>query len=304
MNIVFFATPDFAIPSLEVILKSKHTVLAVVTAPDKERGRGQKVSFTPIKEFALKHNLRVFQPEKLSDEKFYCELSELNADLFVVVAFRILPESIFTMPKYGSFNLHGSILPKYRGAAPIQWALLNGDKKTGVTTFRLEKKVDTGNVYLSKEIDIEETDNFKSLHDKLSLLGKEAVIETIDLIEQNNFELLKQDDTQASPAPKITRELTQIDWSESLEKNYNKIRAFSPFPGAFFIKANKIFKVYSSSKQDGPVLGEGEFHQTKTELFVGCKDGTLEILEIQPEGKRMMKTDEFVRGYNLNSLNS
>ncbi|MBX2976636.1 MAG: methionyl-tRNA formyltransferase [Ignavibacteriaceae bacterium] len=304
MNIVFFATPDFAIPSLEVILNSKHNILAVVTAPDKERGRGQKVSFTPIKEFALKHNLKVFQPEKLSDEDFYNELSELNADLFVVVAFRILPESIFTMPKYGSFNLHGSILPKYRGAAPIQWALLNGDKKTGVTTFKLEKKVDTGNVYLSKEINIEETDNFKTLHDKLSLLGQEAVIETIDMIEQNNFELLKQDDTQASPAPKITKELTQIDWSESLEKNFNKIRAFSPFPGAFFIKANKLFKVYSSSKQSEPVLGEGKFHQTKTELYVGCKDGTLKILEIQPEGKRMMKSDEFVRGYNLNSVNS
>ncbi|HRI47442.1 MAG TPA: methionyl-tRNA formyltransferase, partial [Ignavibacteriaceae bacterium] len=272
--------------------------------PDKERGRGQKVSFTPIKEFALKHNLKVFQPEKLSDENFYNELSELNADLFVVVAFRILPESIFTMPKYGSFNLHGSILPKYRGAAPIQWALLNGDKKTGVTTFKIEKKVDTGNVYLSKEINIEETDNFKTLHDKLSLLGQEAVIETIDMIEQNNFELLKQDDTQASPAPKITKELTQIDWSDSLEKNFNKIRAFSPFPGAFFIKANKLFKVYSSSKQSEPVLGEGKFHQTKTELFVGCKDGTLKILEIQPEGKRMMKSDEFVRGYNLNSVNS
>jgi len=304
MNIVFFATPDFAIPSLEVILNSKHNILAVVTAPDKERGRGQKVSFTPIKEFALKHNLKVFQPEKLSDENFYNELSELNADLFVVVAFRILPESIFTMPKYGSFNLHGSILPKYRGAAPIQWALLNGDKKTGVTTFKIEKKVDTGNVYLSKEINIEETDNFKTLHDKLSLLGQEAVIETIDMIEQNNFELLKQDDTQASPAPKITKELTQIDWSDSLEKNFNKIRAFSPFPGAFFIKANKLFKVYSSSKQSEPVLGEGKFHQTKTELFVGCKDGTLKILEIQPEGKRMMKSDEFVRGYNLNSVNS
>jgi methionyl-tRNA formyltransferase len=299
MKIVFFGTPDFAIPSLDIILKSSHDIVAVVTAPDKERGRGQKVSFTPIKEFSLNNNLKVLQPEKLNDEIFFSELLNLNADLFVIVAFRILPESIFTMPKFGSFNLHGSLLPKYRGAAPIQWALLNGDKKTGVTTFKLEKKVDTGNVYLSKEIEIDETDNFKTLHDKLSILGKEAVIETIDLIANDYVQLFKQNDTLASPAPKITKELTQIDWSFPVEQVFNKIRAFSPFPGAFFIHVNKLYKVYSSTKRTEPVLNEGEIFQNKTQLFAGCKNGTLEILEIQPEGKRVMKAEEFVRGYKI-----
>ena len=185
MNIVFFGTPDFAIPSLRKIFESGHQINAVVTAPDKVRGRGNKILFSDVKNWGIENNVPVLQPEFLKDEKFREELIALNADLFIVVAFRILPQSIFTIPKYGSFNLHGSLLPKYRGAAPIQWALINGEKETGLTTFKLEEKVDTGNIYLQKKILINDNDDAGSLSDKMSLLGAELVIKTIEMIEKS-----------------------------------------------------------------------------------------------------------------------
>ena len=198
-------TPDFAVPSLEKIFNSKHKLLAVVTAPDKERGRGQKVSYTPVKEFALDNNLLLFQPVRLKDNDFINSLKELAPDLFVVVAFRILPREVFSIPTYGSFNLHASLLPKYRGAAHIQWSIIKGDKETGVTTFALEDKVDTGNIFIQKKIEILDKDNFGTIHDKLSIIGAEAVINTIDLINSGNFILIDQDDANTSPAPKIIK---------------------------------------------------------------------------------------------------
>ncbi|MCW8817136.1 MAG: methionyl-tRNA formyltransferase, partial [Ignavibacteriaceae bacterium] len=216
MKIIFMGTPDFSIPSLNSIYKSNHELVAIVTTPDKERGRGRKITYTPVKQFAVENNIPVYQPEKLKGNAQLVEqMKELEPDLFVVVAFRILPKEVFDIPKFGSFNLHGSFLPKYRGAAPIQWALINGETETGLTTFKLAEKVDTGNIYLQEKVEIFPEDNFETLHDRMSLLGADLVLKTIGLIESGNFELMQQDDSLASPAPKITKEICKIDWNKS-----------------------------------------------------------------------------------------
>lgn len=300
MKIVFFGTPDFAVTVLKKIHESGYEISAVVTAPDKERGRGKKVSFTPVKEFAVEKNINVLQPEKLNDENFAEELKKINADLFIIVAFKILPKSVFTIPPKGSFNLHGSLLPKYRGAAPIQWSLINGDKVTGLTTFFLKEKVDTGNMILQKEIIIDYEDDFGTLHDKMSEAGSDLVLETVKLIEENKIELKEQNDSFSSPAPKITKELCEINWENPAEKIHNLIRGLSPFPGAFLKKDEKIFKVYKSKINYELKLTAGKIEQTKKEIFFGCGKNTLQILEIQPEGRKRMTTEEFLRGYTLN----
>lgn len=299
MKIVFFGTPDFAVPVLEKIYNAGYEISAVVTAPDKERGRGKKVSFTPVKDFAVQNNLTVLQPEKLNDEKFVTELRNFNADLFIIVAFKILPKSVFTIPPKGSFNLHGSLLPKYRGAAPIQWSLINGDKITGLTTFFLQEKVDTGNMILQKEIIINDEDNFGSLHDKMSAAGAELVFDTIKLIEEGKVNLKEQDDSLSSPAPKITKELCEINWTDPAEKIHNLIRGLSPYPGAFFKQNGKIYKIYKTKINPDINLQPGKISQTKKEIFVGCGINSLEILEIQPEGRKRMMSEEFLRGYSL-----
>lgn len=299
MKIVFFGTPDFAVTSLSKIYESENQISAVVTAPDKERGRGRKVSYTPVKEFAIKKNIPVLQPAKLKDESFIEELKKIDADLFVIVAFRILPVDVFTLPRFGSVNLHGSLLPKYRGAAPIQWALINGDTETGVTTFFLKEKVDTGNMILQEKIAIDPEDNFETLHDKMKEVGAEVLLKTISLIEKNEVDEKTQDDSLASPAPKITKDICRIDWNKPVLDVHNLIRGISPFPGAFFIKDDKQYKVYKSKIVEEPKLQPAEVLETKRELFIGCADGTLEILEIQPEGRKRMTADEFLRGYSL-----
>ncbi|MFA4922734.1 MAG: methionyl-tRNA formyltransferase [Ignavibacteriaceae bacterium] len=298
MKIIFFGTPDFAIPSLEIILKNHHEIVAVVTAPDKQRGRGKQISFTPVKEFALKHSLKVLQPEDLKVENFIAQLKNMEAELFVVVAFRILPKEIFSIPKFGSFNLHGSLLPKYRGAAPIQWALIKGEKKTGVTTFALAEKVDTGNVYLKKEIQIEDEDDFGSLHDKLSLLGSQAIKETIEMINSQKFQLLSQDNSFATPAPKITKELCEIDWEKDANDIHNLVRGLSPFPAAFFTHQQKSFKIFKTKVVERNLIS-GEIYETPGELIFGCGKNSLSILEIQLEGKKRLKIEEFLRGHRF-----
>ncbi len=300
MRIVFFGTPDFAVPSLDILNKSKHEIVAVVTAPDKERGRGRKVTYTPIKEYALENNLKCLQPEKMKDESFIESLKDLEADLFVIVAFRILPRSVFTIPKHGSFNLHGSLLPKYRGAAPIHWAIMNGDKKTGVTTFFLEDKVDTGNIISQSEMPIEDDDNLGTVHDKMSMLGADLVLETVNEIESGNVKLQKQNNELASPAPKISKELGEIDWNNTAEKIHNLVRGLSPFPSAYFIHNENKYKIFKSKIVDDLFLNPGELKETKNELFVGCSDKVLQILELQLEGRKRMSTGAFLRGYNFN----
>lgn len=299
MNIVFFGTPEFAIPSLDILNKSNHRILAVVTAPDKKRGRGRSLSFTPVKQYAIDNNISVLTPNKLSDDKFKEDLQKLNADLFVIVAFKILPRSIFTIPKYGSFNLHGSLLPKYRGAAPIQWAIINGDKKTGLTTFFLEDKVDTGNIILTTEIDIGEDDNLGSMHDKMSELGAELVLKTVDLISNGNVKTSQQANSLSSKAPKITNDTRVINWDYPVEKIHNLIRGLSPYPCAFFNLNNKMYKVYKSKISATNSLEAGEIRQTKNQIFIGTGSNDLEVLEIQPEGRKRMTAAEFLRGYSL-----
>ena len=299
MNIIFMGSADFSIPSLETLYKSKHKILALVTVPDKEKGRGQKISSSPVKEFGIKNNIPVLQPEKLKDENFIKQLKNFKADLFVIVAFRILPKEVFTIPPKGSFNLHASLLPEYRGAAPIQWALIKGEKKTGVTTFALEEKVDTGNIYLHKQIDIVDEDNFETLHDKLSKLGAEAVLETVDMIESGNYQLKGQDNSLATPAPKITPETGKINWTKSAVEIHNLVRGLSPVPCAYFFHNNKKIKVYKTKvlEKENPTLGK--INQSKKNLFVECGKDELEILELQLEGRKRMNAEEFLRGYSF-----
>lgn len=299
MNIVFMGTPDFSIPSLQILLNSNHKVAAVVTQPDKQRGRGQKISFTPVKEIAVNNNIPVLQPEKLKDESFINELKKINADLFVVVAYRILPKEVFEIPKYGSFNLHGSFLPAYRGAAPIQWALINGETETGLTTFKLAEKVDTGNIYLQEKIKIYPDDNFETLHDRMSEHGADLVLDTVNLIESGEYQLKPQDDSLASPAPKITKEICLIDWNKPANEIHNLIRGLSPHPAAFFIHNNKVIKVYKSEIVNDNSLKPTQFKQTKSDLIIGCGKGALRIIEIQQEGKKRMTIEEFLRGYRF-----
>ncbi len=299
MKIIFMGTPDFAIPSLKALVESEHNVSAVVTGPDKEQGRGRKLKYTPVKEFALENNIPVLQPEKLKNPDFINQLKEINADLFVIVAFKILPREVFTLPVKGAFNLHGSLLPKYRGAAPIQWALINGETETGVSTFMLEDKVDTGNIIIQEKISIHENDDFGSLHDKMSILGSEVVLKTVNLISGKNVELKKQNDNLASPAPKITKEITEIKWEKSAAEIHNLIRGLSPYPGAFFKFNDKVIKIYKTNIVQSAELKSGEIKQLKNNLTIGCGKNSLEILELQQEGKKRLKIEEFLRGFSF-----
>ena len=292
-------TPEFAVPSLNAINNSEHQLIAVVTAPDKERGRGREVSFTPVKDYAVKNNLPVLQPEKLKDPEFIEQVRNLAPDLIIVIAFRILPREIFEIPRLGTFNVHGSLLPKYRGAAPIQWSLINGDSETGLTTFFIQEKVDTGNIILQKKIAIEKDDNFGSLHDRLQSLSIDIVLETIKIIESGAIQLIKQDESQVSSAPKITKENSRIDWNQPSEKIYNLIRGLSPYPAAYFLHNSKLYKVFSSRLKEDLILQPGEIKETKNEIFIGTATTALEITEIQPEGRKRMKSDDFLRGYSL-----
>jgi len=300
MKIIFMGTPDFSIPSLNSIHKSKHELIAVITTPDKERGRGRKITYTPVKQFAVEKKLPVYQPEKLKGNAQIVEqMNELEPDLFVVVAFRILPKEVFDIPKFGSFNLHGSFLPKYRGAAPIQWALINGETETGLTTFKLAEKVDTGNIYLQEKVEIFPEDNFESLHDRMSLLGAELVLKTVGLIESGDFELMQQDDSLASPAPKITKEICKIDWSKPATEIHNLVRGLSPHPAAFFVYNNKVLKIYKTEIVERNDLKPFQIHQAKTELIIGCGKYAIRVLEIQQEGKKRMNIEEFLRGFSF-----
>jgi methionyl-tRNA formyltransferase len=299
LKIIFMGTPEFAIPPIKKILQSDHKILAVVTAPDKERGRGRKVSFTAVKEFALQNNLPLLQPENLKDPSFAEALKEYDADIYVVVAFRILPKEIFNIPRLGAFNLHASLLPKYRGAAPIQWAIIKGEKETGVTTFKLEEKVDTGNVYLMIQTEIGEEDNLESVSRKLSEIGAEAVIKTLDLIESGAYNLLPQDNSLATPAPKINKETGKIDWEKRAEEVYNLIRGLNPHPGAYFSYLDKVIKIYRSKVIKDLNLGPGEIKATKNQIFIGCGRDALEVLELQQEGKKVLSSEEFLRGFRF-----
>lgn len=298
MRIIFFGTPEFAIPSLNILLENKYEIVGVVTVPDKEKGRGLKLEPSPVKRFALEHGLKVLQPEKLRDESFQGQLKELKPELGVVVAYRILPVEVYTIPEFGTFNLHASLLPKYRGAAPIQWALINGEKITGVTTFFLQEKVDTGNIILQREVEIDDEDNFQTLHDKLSEVGAQLVLETVRRIELRDINLIPQNESEATLAPKITKEICRINWNQSAEKIHNLVRGLSPSPAAFTILGNKLIKIYKtkildekSDKSPGEIMIEDE------RILVNTRDKLIEILELQPESRKKMNAKEFLLGY-------
>lgn len=298
MKIIFFGTPEFAIPSLEILLNNGYDISAVVTVPDKEKGRGLKPEPSPIKKFALSKGLKIFQPEKLKEEIFLHQLNELNPELGVVVAYRILPREVYALPKLGTFNLHASLLPKYRGAAPIQWALINGEKITGVTTFFLQDKVDTGNIILQREVPIDEEDNFQTLHDKLAQVGAELVLETIRLIEKGNYELKPQDDTKATLAPKITKEICRINWNQPAIKIHNLVRALSPIPAAFTKLNDKLIKIFKSKVfNEDSDQGPGVIEIRDEFILVNTSDKKISILELQPESRRRMSSKEFLLGY-------
>lgn len=323
LRIVFMGTPAFAVPSLDILVQNQYDIAAVVTAPDKASGRGQHVHQSAVKKYALEKGIKVLQPEKLKNEEFIAELKSLEANLFVVVAFRMLPEVVWQLPEYGTFNLHASLLPQYRGAAPINWALINGEKETGVTTFFLKHEIDTGNILFQEKIIIDEKDNAGTLHDKLSELGSQLVLKTVKAIEEDTVNELSQEKViqhlsfnipHLKHAPKIFKEDCKIDWNKTAEEIHNLIRGLSPVPAAFTYVEGKVLKVYESnispqSTDDSPqqnaisVKSESTtlniLTDNKTFLRFKCSDHYLDILELQMEGKKRMTTEEFLRGYKF-----
>ncbi len=301
MNIIFMGTPEFAVPSLNILLNTHNKISAVVTVPDKPKGRGQQLAQSEVKKFATEQGLNILQPVSLKDDEFIEEIKALQPDLIVVVAFRILPKSIFKIPKYGSINLHASLLPKFRGAAPINWAIINGERETGVTTFFLQEKVDTGSIIFQNQIDISPDDTAGTLHDKLKELGALTVYSTVNLIENSGGSppAAKQNNSEATPAPKIFKQDCRINFDRQVDKVYDFIRGLSPYPGAFTEHNGKILKIYTTVKSHWDSLkGPGRFFIKEDRLYVSCLNEFLEITELQIEGKRRMKVQEFLNGHS------
>ena len=310
LRIVYMGTPEFAVASLDALVSGGYNVVGVVTMPDKPAGRGYKVQFSAVKEYALAHNLTLLQPEKLKDEQFLEDLKALKADLQIVVAFRMLPEVVWNMPPMGTFNLHGSLLPQYRGAAPINWAIINGEKETGVTTFFLQHEIDTGDLILQKKIAIHRTDNAETIHDQLMVLGAQTVVETVDCILDGTAPKMPQPEVaELKMAPKIFKETCKINWNSDCESIYNFVRGLSPYPTAWSELMNdnrepipmKIYAVTteqtSHTYTHGTIITDG-----KKELKVACKDGFVIIQSLQLAGKKRMNSDEFLRGYKIDLL--
>ena len=294
-------TPHFAVECLNILVQNGYDIAAVVTAPDRPAGRGQKINFSAVKEYALKNNIQILQPTKLKEEAFIQSLKELNANLFVVVAFRMLPEVVWNMPEFGTFNLHASLLPQYRGAAPINWAIINGETKTGVTTFFLQQEIDTGDILMSESIDILPEDNFETLHDKLMVLGAELTLKTVKAIENNDVHPIAQSQQPSTPAPKIFKEDGILDFNQTSTQLHNKVRGLSPFPAAYTHLDGKILKIFKTEVQE--VHGDVPYGtidtDQKTYLMIKCKKGWLNVLELQLEGKKRMIISDFLKGYRF-----
>ena len=316
LRIVFFGTPEFAVESLSRIADDGYDIAAVVTMPDKLAGRGHKLIESDVKRYAVSHGLKVLQPTNLKSPEFIEELRGLAADLFVVIAFRMLPEAVWKMPALGTFNLHASLLPKYRGAAPINWAVINGDNETGVTTFFLKHEIDTGDIIEQRKVAINPEENVGDVHDKLMSLGAEMVSHTISQIESGDVHPTPQPEGKATAAPKIFKETCRIDWSKPATEIHNLIRGLSPYPGAWTTvesgdgKSNELdIKIFASAPLNGKsVLPEvqderiGEVIEDKNRLLIVTGKGILEILSLQPSGKKRMNASEFKRGYSIKKL--
>ncbi|MCZ8196904.1 MAG: methionyl-tRNA formyltransferase [Flavobacterium sp.] len=307
LRIVFMGTPEFAVGILDTIIKNKYEVVGVITAADKPAGRGQKIKYSAVKEYALENNLNLLQPTNLKDETFLAELKSLDANLQVVVAFRMLPEVVWKMPKLGTFNLHASLLPNYRGAAPINWAIINGETKTGVTTFFIDDKIDTGAMILSKETPISETENAGELHDRLMQIGSEAVVDTLALIESGNVTTtIQKDSNDIKTAYKLNRENCKIDWNISGKQIHDLIRGLSPYPAAWCLFKDgdeewsvKIYEAKLSSENHSFAIGT--IISTKKELKIAVQDGFIEVLSLQFPGKKKMKTVELLNGMTFSN---
>ena len=302
LRIVFMGTPEFAVGILDTILQHQYEVVGVITATDKPAGRGQKIKYSAVKEYALEHQLPLLQPTNLKDESFLAELKALNANLQIVVAFRMLPKVVWEMPALGTFNLHASLLPNYRGAAPINWAIINGENKTGVTTFFIDDKIDTGTMILNAETPISETESAGELHDRLMLLGSETVIQTLELLEKGTVTTTIQEDTaDIKTAYKLNKENCKIDWTQSALAIHNLIRGLSPYPAAWCFVNDKgeewNVKIYEATIITEPhSLAIGQLVCTKKELKIAVQDGFIQILSLQFPGKKKMTTAELVNG--------
>lgn len=310
-RIVYMGTPEFAVEPLRAIIEAGYNVSAVVTVPDKPAGRGLKLQPSPVKVFAEQNHIPVLQPEKLKDPQFIQTLKEINPDIAVVVAFRMLPRDVWQIPRLGTFNLHASLLPQYRGAAPINWAIINGEKETGITTFLLDEQIDTGNILLQKSVPIGETETAGELHDRLMYQGAGLVVETINMLTAGNINPIPQNQIKVSgelkPAPKIFKETCRVDWSNPSQKVFNHIRGLSPYPAAWTelkTKRNNVetiipIKIYQAEKLDqahpqrpGTVKTDG-----KTHLHVFCSQGAIALKTVQQAGKKAMGIEEFLRGW-------
>ena len=307
LRIVFMGTPDFAVPSLDKLYQAGYDIAAVITAPDKPAGRGLQLTQSAVKKYALEKELKILQPEKLKNSEFIEELRSLHADIQVVVAFRMLPEIVWNMPRLGTINLHGSLLPQYRGAAPINWAIMNGEKETGVTTFKLQHEIDTGNILLQEKIKIEENDTAGTVHDKMMMTGADLLLITIQKIAAGEIIETRQSAVPMEPAtlkhaPKIFTETCEIKWTEAVNDIYNHIRGLSPYPAAFTYLNDKKIKIYFAEKEIDPNAGEpGKLHSDrKTYLKFSAKDGYIHLKEVQPEGRKKMKIEDFLRGWRGN----
>ena len=314
LKIVFFGTPDFAVESLSRLVDGGYNVVAVVTMPDKPAGRGRQLQESDVKRYALAHDLPVLQPVSLKDEAFIEQLRSFNAQLFIVIAFRMLPEAVWQMPPLGTFNLHASLLPRYRGAAPINWAVMIGDTETGVTTFFLKHEIDTGDIIQQRSCPIGRHDNVEVGYDRLMNMGADMVLETVDAIIAGTVKPIPQDQLlttgqQATPAPKIFKDTCRIDWSRPAEALYNHIRGLSPYPAAWTTLAEDegkeptTLKVYATGEPepftDGETPAPGTIRADRKTIRVACGDGWLEILSLQQSGKKRMDTDAFLRGFTI-----
>lgn len=315
LRIVFLGTPEFAVASLDRIVGEGFNVAGVVTMPDKAAGRGHKLLHSPVKTYALEHDLPLFQPVNLKDPEFVDELRKLDANLFVVIAFRMLPEVVWCMPELGTFNLHASLLPDYRGAAPINWAVINGDTRTGVTTFFLKHEIDTGDILRQESVDILPEDNVGDVHDRLMALGADLTIDTLNHIVAGDLTPISQDKlyrpgVDPRPAPKIFKETCHIDWTRTAEEIHNLVRGLSPYPAAWTILRDdspldglqaKIFATDVRDLPEGYVSVPGKVTVNGNEMTVDAADGLLLIKEIQLQGKKRMATDDFLRGAHISA---
>jgi methionyl-tRNA formyltransferase len=308
LRIVFMGTPEFAVASLDALVLAGLNIVGVVTAPDKPAGRGMKLQESAVKKYAVEKGLNILQPEKLKAPEFIAALTMLQADVQVVVAFRMLPEIVWNMPPQGTINLHASLLPQYRGAAPINWAVINGEKETGVTTFKLQHAIDTGNILLQEKLNIGDDETAGELHDRMKVIGANLLVQTIQALANGTLEetaqkvLVENQPEMLKHAPKIFTETCKIDWNKSAVEIHNLIRGLSPYPAAFTLLDNKVLKIYRSTKEIAIHCFENGSVHSDGKLFIkyACSGGFIQVTDLQLEGKKRMPVADFLRGYHFN----